>query len=307
MGTLTAHLTQSDEEEAAAQREEFSLEEAWPVRDVTGWLLRHLHGNRRGCVLLGVCGGVAFTAAFLLALAVVRGRGLCSQEAWLEQPEGGANIPADGGAELYLGELREMMRRLLQDEDLLSTVSRVSRADHPPGSSEGTVLASEVLGRFRKLQMDQTWTESLFATLQVCSSHCGSAAFQATARLVMDDGTAEAHVWLSGQPVQAVLGLADSQWAGLQRAVRVRGHVQVFPGGRSLRTDGHTEDVLLHFLLSLCSGDVIGQQVTLTCRKRTNQSSAEVRRFSRGDRDFLTRRLRPLQLTCSHLELQEES
>uniref|UniRef100_A0A3B3UBU4 Transferrin receptor 2 n=1 Tax=Poecilia latipinna TaxID=48699 RepID=A0A3B3UBU4_9TELE len=44
---------------------------------------------------------------------------------------------------------------------------RVSRADHPPGSSEGTVLASEVLGRFRKLQMDHTWTESLDATLQV--------------------------------------------------------------------------------------------------------------------------------------------
>ncbi|XP_032438219.1 CST complex subunit CTC1-like [Xiphophorus hellerii] len=142
---------------------------------------------------------------------------------------------------------------------------------------------------------------------QVCSSHCGSAAFRATARLVIDDGTAEAHVWLSGRPVQAALGLADSQWAGLQRAVRVRGQVQVFPGGRSLRTDGDTEDVLLHFLLSLCSGDVIGQQVILTCRKRTNQSSAEVRRFSRGDRDFLTRRLRPLQLTCSHLELQEES
>ncbi|XP_014830414.1 PREDICTED: transferrin receptor protein 2-like isoform X2 [Poecilia mexicana] len=166
MGTLTAHLTQS-EDEAAAQREELSLEEAGPVGDVTGWMLRRLHGNRRGCVLIGVCGGVAFTAAFLLALAVLSGRGLCSQRAGLEQPGGGATRPADGGAELYLGELREMMRRLLQDEDLLSTVSRVSRADHPPGSSEGTVLASEVLGRFRKLQMDHTWTESLDAMLQV--------------------------------------------------------------------------------------------------------------------------------------------
>ncbi|XP_016520768.1 transferrin receptor protein 2 isoform X3 [Poecilia formosa] len=166
MGTLMAHLTQSDDE-AAAQREELSLEEAGPVGDVTGWMLRRLHGNRRGCVLIGVCGGVAFTAAFLLALAVLSGRGLCSQRAGLEQPGGGATRPADGGAELYLGELREMMRRLLQDEDLLSTVSRVSRADHPPGSSEGTVLASEVLGRFRKLQMDHTWTESLDAMLQV--------------------------------------------------------------------------------------------------------------------------------------------
>lgn len=44
--------------------------------------------------------------------------------------------------------------------------SRVSRASHPPGSSEGTSLASEVLRRFRQLQMDHTWTESLYATLQ---------------------------------------------------------------------------------------------------------------------------------------------
>lgn len=45
-------------------------------------------------------------------------------------------------------------------------ISRVSRASHPPGSSEGTSLASEILHRFRQLQMDHTWTESLYATLQ---------------------------------------------------------------------------------------------------------------------------------------------
>ncbi|MEQ2168879.1 hypothetical protein GOODEAATRI_019164, partial [Goodea atripinnis] len=113
-----------------------------------------------------------------------------------EQEGGGANKPSDGGSGLYLGELREMMRRLLQYEDIYNTVryykrpviplkplqhdiwfelcdwwtvftvSRISRANHPPGSSEGTALASEVLGRFRKLPMDHTWTESLYATLQ---------------------------------------------------------------------------------------------------------------------------------------------
>ncbi|KAM4714208.1 CST complex subunit CTC1 isoform 3-T3 [Anableps anableps] len=131
---------------------------------------------------------------------------------------------------------------------------------------------------------------------QVCSSRCGSSSsgFRSTAKLVMDDGTAEAHVWLSGQPVQTVLGLADSQWEGLQSAVRVRGHIQGTPGD--------PEDVLLRFLLSLCSSDVISRQLSLTCRKRTNQSSAELRRFSRGDRDFLTRLAPPLQLTCTHLD-----
>uniref|UniRef100_A0A665TMW9 Transferrin receptor 2 n=1 Tax=Echeneis naucrates TaxID=173247 RepID=A0A665TMW9_ECHNA len=39
------------------------------------------------------------------------------------------------------------------------------RTSHPPGSAEGTVLASDILNRFRKLQLDHTWTESLYATL----------------------------------------------------------------------------------------------------------------------------------------------
>uniref|UniRef100_H3CAP8 PA domain-containing protein n=1 Tax=Tetraodon nigroviridis TaxID=99883 RepID=H3CAP8_TETNG len=43
---------------------------------------------------------------------------------------------------------------------------RVSRSSHPPGSSEGTSLASEVLQRFREMHMDHTWSESLHATLQ---------------------------------------------------------------------------------------------------------------------------------------------
>ncbi|MEQ2200922.1 hypothetical protein XENOCAPTIV_004931, partial [Xenoophorus captivus] len=52
--------------------------------------------------------------------------------------------------------------------------------------------------------------------------------------LVIDDGTTEAHVWLSGKPVQTLLGLADSQWEGLQRALRFRGHIRVSPRGRGL-------------------------------------------------------------------------
>ncbi|XP_076009851.1 transferrin receptor protein 2 isoform X2 [Genypterus blacodes] len=45
-------------------------------------------------------------------------------------------------------------------------IHRVSRASHPPGSAEGTSLASEILHRFKLLHMDHTWTESLYATLQ---------------------------------------------------------------------------------------------------------------------------------------------
>ncbi|XP_038587516.1 transferrin receptor protein 2 isoform X1 [Micropterus salmoides] len=142
--------------------------EAGPSSDITALVLRHRHGYRRAGVFLGVCGVVIFTTAFLLAYAVFGGCYHCSQVGGQEdeQQGGGAKPPAEGGAGLYLGELRVMMRRLLQDEDIHNTVSRVSRASHPPGSSEGTSLASEILRRLRQLQMDHTWTESLYATLQ---------------------------------------------------------------------------------------------------------------------------------------------
>ncbi|XP_041840610.1 CST complex subunit CTC1 isoform X2 [Melanotaenia boesemani] len=138
---------------------------------------------------------------------------------------------------------------------------------------------------------------------QSCRSRCGSSSsrFQSKAKLVVDDGTGEAHVWFSGVMVRHLLGLADSQWEGLQRALRTRGHIRVYPRGRGLVCDGGSDDPLLHFLLCVCSSDVVCRPIFITCRKHTNQKSEEVRRFSRGERDFLTRLTRPLQLTCVHL------
>uniref|UniRef100_A0A667ZC01 Transferrin receptor 2 n=1 Tax=Myripristis murdjan TaxID=586833 RepID=A0A667ZC01_9TELE len=106
-------------------------------------------------------------AAFLLGYAVLGGRSHCGQGEGPEEKEGGAAPhPARGGGGPYLGELREMMRKLLEEEDIDSTVKRVSRASHPAGSAEGASLASEILRRFRELHMDHTWTDSLYATLQ---------------------------------------------------------------------------------------------------------------------------------------------
>uniref|UniRef100_A0AAQ6ANS3 PA domain-containing protein n=1 Tax=Amphiprion ocellaris TaxID=80972 RepID=A0AAQ6ANS3_AMPOC len=169
------HSLSDDDEMGGAQGVELRLvtseedeTEAGPISDVTALVLRHRHGYRRAGMLLCACGVIVFTAAFLLAYGVLSGRYHCSQlgDQDEEQQRGGANSLAGGGAGLYLGELRVMMRRLLQDEDIHNTVSRVSRAPHPPGSSEGTALASEILHRFQQLQMDHTWTESLYATLQ---------------------------------------------------------------------------------------------------------------------------------------------
>lgn len=51
---------------------------------------------------------------------------------------------------------------------------------------------------------------------------------------MLDDGTGEAHVWVSGALVRPLLGLDDRQWEGLQRALRVRGQVEVYPWGQNL-------------------------------------------------------------------------
>ncbi|XP_072232687.1 CST complex subunit CTC1 [Leuresthes tenuis] len=168
------------------------------------------------------------------------------------------------------------------------------------GCIMGRVRGHVVCFLFLKLQ----WSCSLCGSLytQRCSSQCGSSSsvFQSTAKLVIDDGTGEAHVWFSGALVRALLGLADPQWEGLQRALRIKGDIRVYPRGRSLVCDGGSDDPLLHFLLCVCSSDIVCRPIFITCRKHTTQRSEEVRRFSRADRTFMTRLSRPLQLTCVH-------
>ncbi|XP_030575218.1 CST complex subunit CTC1-like isoform X4 [Archocentrus centrarchus] len=174
-------------------------------------------------------------------------------------------------------------------------------------SSEQSCTVGQVKGHvvcclFLQLQ----WSCSLCGSVyrQACSSsqcRSTSSVFQSKAKLVIDDGTGEAHVWFSGALVRPLMGLTDAQWEGLQRALRVRGHVRVYPRGQSQVCDGDSDDFLLHFLLCVCSSDVMNRPLSLTCRKHTNRRPQEVRKFTRGDRDFLTRLTPPLQLTCLHL------
>ncbi|KAI3375949.1 hypothetical protein L3Q82_016362 [Scortum barcoo] len=206
-------------------------------------------------------------------------------------------------------------------------------------SMEQRCIVGQVRGHvvcFLFLQLQ--WSCSLCGSVykQSCSSsRClsTSSVFQSKAKLVIDDGTGEAHVWFSGALVRPLLGLADSQWEGLQRALRVRGHVRVYPRGRSLESITScltseqlstnqsvflsqvcvftclslsqvcdSDDPLIHFLLCVCSSDAVCRQLSLTCRKHNKPRSEEMKRFSRGDRDFMTKMPPPLQLTCLHLD-----
>ncbi|KAF6724408.1 CST complex subunit CTC1 [Oryzias melastigma] len=62
-----------------------------------------------------------------------------------------------------------------------------------------------------------------------------------------------------------------------------------------------SEEPLLHFLLSMCSSEAVRRPVCLTCRRHAPSRAPDLRRFSRADRDFITRLTPPLQLTCVHL------
>uniref|UniRef100_A0A3Q3EZY6 CST complex subunit CTC1 n=1 Tax=Kryptolebias marmoratus TaxID=37003 RepID=A0A3Q3EZY6_KRYMA len=103
----------------------------------------------------------------------------------------------------------------------------------------GQVKGHVVCFLFLQLQWSCSQCGSLYSQVLRSTTHsasCGSSSsvFQSKAKLVIDDGTGEAHVCFSGGHVQTLLGLADSQWEGLQRALRVRGHITVFPRGQSL-------------------------------------------------------------------------
>uniref|UniRef100_A0A8C9WPQ3 Transferrin receptor 2 n=1 Tax=Scleropages formosus TaxID=113540 RepID=A0A8C9WPQ3_SCLFO len=113
--------------------------------------------------------GLLDFTAFLLGYVAFRGSchhcgDLDGELVPVDDTAGSEHTPTGGVA--YLGELRDMLRKYLKEEKIESTVRRVSRATHPPGSMEGNELASEILHNFRRLRMDHTWTDSHYATLQ---------------------------------------------------------------------------------------------------------------------------------------------
>ncbi|XP_036447462.1 transferrin receptor protein 2 [Colossoma macropomum] len=138
------------------------------TNDITAMMLRHQVDRRKAALYLTLIGLLIFTTAFLLGYVSFRGMcRLCVEEGEMVPVEdpAGPDQSAGGGA-MYLGELRDMLKKYLNEEKIESTVRRVSRATHPTGSAEGNALASEILQSFQKLHLDHTWTDSHYATLQ---------------------------------------------------------------------------------------------------------------------------------------------
>ncbi|XP_067117734.1 transferrin receptor protein 2 [Osmerus mordax] len=112
---------------------------------------------------LCLAGLLLLLSAFLLAYALFGSSCPCSTRGEMVAV---AKANPSSPVEMHMGDLRDMLKRYLQDDDIENTVRRVSRASHPSGSPEGTLLAADILHRFRQLRMDHTWTDSHYATLQ---------------------------------------------------------------------------------------------------------------------------------------------
>ncbi|NXX23276.1 CTC1 protein, partial [Podargus strigoides] len=87
---------------------------------------------------------------------------------------------------------------------------------------------------------------------------------QASARVVVEDGTGEALVLCRNQHVAAVLGLSLPEWEALQKCVQRRGRVSIQHGeAAGTGSAEEPEDFIACYLRSLCRSPLICRPVLL--------------------------------------------
>ncbi|XP_016108217.1 CST complex subunit CTC1 [Sinocyclocheilus grahami] len=121
-------------------------------------------------------------------------------------------------------------------------------------------------------------------------------------RLVLEDGSADAHVWFSSDTVCDLLKLNAGQWDGLQRHVKVKGHVKVYTRGHNMTCDEDPNDALVQYLSCVCSSTSVCRQIHLTCRLRAQRTGkSQLRKVHRGQTEFICKFTPALQLQCQHI------
>nr|XP_015106291.1 CST complex subunit CTC1 isoform X2 [Vicugna pacos] len=134
---------------------------------------------------------------------------------------------------------------------------------------------------------------------------------QASIRLLVEDGTAEAVVTCRNHQVAAALGLRPSEWTSLLEFVRGPGRValQFIGPGAQLESSAKMDEPLTHFLQTLCVSFSVLRPIVLSFelkRKPSKIISLEpprLQRFQCGEFPFLTRVNPRIQLSC--LSIQE--
>lgn len=134
---------------------------------------------------------------------------------------------------------------------------------------------------------------------------------QASVRLLVEDGTAEATVTCRNHHVAAVLGLSPSQWTSVLEHARGPGRVALqFKGlGAQTESPSKTHDPLALFLRTLCASPSVLRPVKLSfaLEKRpsdvTPLEPTRLQHFQCGELPLLTNVNPRLRLVC--LSLQE--
>ncbi|KAL1249201.1 hypothetical protein QQF64_020206 [Cirrhinus molitorella] len=203
--------------------------------------------------------------------------------------------------------------------DLTSVRSRSVTPSPPPmmllgewasGRVQRCVLAQVKGHVVCVLSLRLQWTCSLCGSIFRQTS-CGrthppcdstSAVFQAEAKVVVEDGSAESQVWFSSDTVCDLLMLNGSQWEGLQRHAKVKGHVKVYTRGRNMMSDEDPGDALVQYLNCLCSSSAVCRPIHLTCRLRAQRTGkSQLRKVHRGQTEFICKFTPALQLHCQHI------
>uniref|UniRef100_A0A8C8S056 CST complex subunit CTC1 n=1 Tax=Pelusios castaneus TaxID=367368 RepID=A0A8C8S056_9SAUR len=141
-----------------------------------------------------------------------------------------------------------------------------------------------------------------------CPSRTGVS--QASAKVLVEDGTGEALVLCKNQQVAAALGLSPVEWKAVQSNVQGRGSVVIQHGGASARPGcvEEPEDLVTYYLRSLCRSRAISRPVLLTFSLNRKPSkipqpdSLQLRRFLSGEVEFMSRVGARLSLTCLNIQ-----
>ncbi|XP_072006000.1 CST complex subunit CTC1 isoform X2 [Engystomops pustulosus] len=141
-----------------------------------------------------------------------------------------------------------------------------------------------------------------------CSSHSG--VFRAKACVKAEDGSGEVQLYLQDEAIFLMLGISRRHWEALQGRVLSRGRVVVKSRGRSeMPSDEDSRDPLTDHVTFLMTRPLISRPLVLTVRQcsgsagAVTSASAQLTRFTRGDREYITRVPAAPILTC--LQLQE--
>ncbi|KAM6145471.1 CST complex subunit CTC1 [Phoenicopterus ruber ruber] len=144
-----------------------------------------------------------------------------------------------------------------------------------------------------------------------CPSHTGVR--QASARVLVEDGTGEALVLCRNQHVAAMLGLSLLEWEALQNCVQSRGSVSVQHGeATGTGCVEEPEDLIACYLRSLCRSPLICRPILLDFSldrkpsKILQPAPLQLRNFRCGEVEFVSQVGPRPKLLCLNVEEVEQ-